>query len=91
MVPSVSPFLVLPQPGDLARHRRAVGHRPIDVAIMLDVHLDTVLAWEDGQRPCSPALFSRYLLLTDQHPTLRLHRDPDRPSVPRVVDPDQQA
>lgn len=73
MVPMASPFLLVPQADDVRRAREHAGHRPIDMAVILDVHRGTVEAWEQGSRLCPPALYLRYLLLTDQHPWLQRH------------------
>lgn len=57
--------------------RNAAGHSQTEAGAVLGVTLRGVQGWESppdkkGARQCPAAMYTLYLLLTDQHPTHRL-------------------
>lgn len=63
-----------PQPDQVRTARSRAGHTQTEAGHLVGGSLRTWQDWESGKRSMPAATLALYLLLTDQHPDMRLMR-----------------
>lgn len=67
-----------PEPGQVRAARQRAGHTQTRAGQLVGGTLRTWQDWESGKRAMPAATIALYLLLTDQHPDMRLTRKKSR-------------